>query len=99
LERFVGERLRVARRAEQILERAMPQESEIVRAFRKLLRHLGAQRTQRLEIVAAQGLRMALAQPRQQRVLGGGDERTRRPQGVVQIEAQYERSGHRHVYY
>src|ERR1700722_9256714 len=72
----------------------MAQESEIVAALRKALRHAVAQRAQGFEIVTAHDLGMTLAQPRQQMALGGRDHRTHRPQGVVQIETQDERGDH-----
>ncbi len=59
--------------------------------LRKPLGHCGAQRAQRFDAVAAHAPRMAGAQPRQQRALRGGDDRTHRPQGVVQIETQDQR--------
>src|SRR5882724_7738224 len=47
--------------------------------------------------MAADGQRIACAQPRQQLALGGGDDRAHRPQGIVQIETQDEGTIHGHI--
>ena len=61
-------------------------------ALGKSLRHPHAHRTQRFEVVTGHRSGMAVAQPRQHFNLGGGNDRPHRPQRVVQIETQDQRT-------
>jgi hypothetical protein len=93
LQRVIGERTVVGRRAELLCEGFTPQKSQIVRLRRILCGDGGAQRAHALHAVPMRHRRMVALQPRIELPLGAFNDRAYRPQGVVEVETEYLQSG------